>query len=177
MGALALIAPALAADSAVKYLANYNSILQTINAYPHGLDLKNYQATANLYTDDGCTRIPILKINTCGPANLEKAFIAADNPPGRTISALIRTQHDFSTITVEIAPDGKSVVALTYLTEFLYAQFNATGKTAASGYFNMSLVKTHDGEHNPELQWKFNETIFAPFVCPTFDVSGSQLMY
>ncbi|KAL8739088.1 MAG: hypothetical protein Q9190_007892, partial [Brigantiaea leucoxantha] len=96
----------------IQYLASYNSILQIINTYPHGIDLKNFDISANLYAADGCFQVPILNISACGIPAIRKSIVDSVNPPGREP---ILTQHTINSITIDIDEDGNNAKAMAYL--------------------------------------------------------------
>ena len=148
--------------SQLQYLVNYNAVLQTINSYPSLYDLGNYPALGDLYTSDGCARFPILNnTSACGPAAIAKYMEAGSKQQGT--GATLKTQHSFTNPDITFDNQG-TAHAVVYLSEAIYEQYQPKMVTAAHGWYNMTLVKTQDGPHFPQLQWKIQDSLFEIFV-------------
>ena len=152
--------------TSTEYLLNYNSVLQTINSYPHYQDLADYQAVGNLYTSDGCADFPILNnSHVCGPDAIAKFNAAASKKAGAA-NITLATQHTFTNPDIRFDESG-TAYAVVYLNENIYGQFKDGVVTQARGYYSMLLKKTSDGPYYPSLEWLITSSVFYTFVsCP-----------
>ena len=149
--------------TSTEYLLNYNSVLQTINSYPHYYDLGNYQAVGNLYTPDGCADFPILNnSHVCGPDAIAK-FNAAGSKKEGAVNITLPTQHTFTNPDIRFDESGAAYVVV-YLSEAIYGQFKDGMVTQARGYYSIFLTKTSDGPYYPSLEWLITSSVFYTFV-------------
>lgn len=171
----ALVALALAEDNLdtakdattgwnqITYLLNYNGVLQVVSRFPGLYDRGRYHDLALLFTPDGCLHFPILKVNACGTAAIEKFFTDGSKRPGTNEAA--ETQPLFGIPEITFQKD-KSAFVIVEFSEFIYPSANPSSRIDAHGSYNFTLVQTSTigskGAVPPT--WKIKDTIYDVYV-------------
>jgi SnoaL-like domain len=138
---------------AISYLSNVHSIRQTINLYPLALDFKQLDRLDALFTPNATYSIPI----TFGTVYGVEAKIREITGPGQT-------QHLFATETLDIDSEAGTATGIVYLAETVFGLLGPNVTNTFNGYFNDKFERTREGEHWPELEWRFTSREFVPLV-------------
>ena len=143
-------------SSATSYLSDVHSIRQTINLYPLALDFKDLDRLDALFTPNASYSIPITFGTVYG--------ITAIKTKIREVTGNASTQHLFATETLDVDSEAGTATGNVYLLETVYGLLGPNVTNTFNGYFNDKFERTKNGEHWPELEWRFSSREFISLV-------------
>lgn len=151
-----------------EYLANVNSIHETLVKYAHVLDDKELDALDEVFTEDGAYIIPSLDIDAQGiPAivEFEKSILTL---PGVT------TMHQTGTESYEINLKKGTAKTVVYLDTAING-YKVNSTMHSHVVFDDELVRVKNGDFYPELQWRIKKRSTRVLVC-SFHLSFSSCL-
>ena len=140
----------------VQWLADRASIEQLNSDYAFALDSKRFDDLDTLFVSNATYNIPILNIHVEGVAAIKKALAGS--------IMKMHTQHVLTQPSHRIDTTSGTATSRVYLTESIYGQNGAPVTRTARGYFEDVLVRTRNGMHSPELEWRFVSRSFTILV-------------
>jgi SnoaL-like domain len=149
---------------AIAYLSDVHSIRQTINLYPLALDFKELDRLDALFTENATYSISTT-FGTVYGVEAIKAKI-------REVTGDAQTQHLFATETLDVDSEAGTATGNVYLLETVFGLLGPNVTNTFNGYFNDKFKRTREGEHWPELEWRFSSREFIPLVSDGFSLCG-----
>lgn len=146
--------------AATEYLADVDSIKNTIAEYAYALDLKEYERLDAIFTANATYTIEIAFGTVTGAAAI-KAKIAE-------LTGTARVQHLFATESLKIDSAAGTAQGLVLMIEAVYGFIGPNVTNSNHGYWIDTFERTRNGDHYPQLQWRFASREFKELVRPFF---------
>lgn len=143
-------------DATTRYLSDVHSIRQTLNLYPLALDFKDLNRLDALFTPNATYSIPITFGTVYGLAAIKDKI--------REVTGNASTQHLFATETLQVDSERGTATGNIYLAETVFGLLGPNVTNTFNGYFNDKFERTREGEHWPQLEWRFSSREFIPLV-------------
>ena len=169
-----LVACALAQqqNAPLGYLMKYNGVQQVVAKFPNLFDQERYQELADLYTDDGCLRFPVINVTACGKPAIQKFFYSGSRIPGTDETA--KTQPVFAVPEIEFSEGQKAHVTVAF-SEFIHPQADPTQRIIVHGTYEFTMVPDSNADQRQfPPSWKINDTLYSVYVSINTRTSNMQ---